>query len=239
MQTISEIEEITIQALNIQLLKKYKASPSIRLRNRIATLNHDLARFVARRESERRRLELDDLEQLAVMGLIKAIERYEPDKCSSFSSFAVPYIRGEIQHFCRDKETTIKVPRRWRERADAVRKAQADLLRQGREVSLETIALSMGMSLGEWREIQAATTNHRLISIDDEEALELVAPIAEPDNEDALTYGLRLLSTQQRKCIVERYFAQIPASVIAVRHNLPVERVNSLIAEGLEQLRAA
>ncbi|MEM7344747.1 MAG: sigma factor-like helix-turn-helix DNA-binding protein, partial [Chloroflexota bacterium] len=62
---------------------------------------------------------------------------------------------------------------------------------------------------------------------------------AEPDNEDALTYGLRLLSTQQRKCIVERYFAQIPASVIAVRHNLPVERVNSLIAEGLEQLRAA
>ena len=78
-------------------------------------------------------------------------------------------------HFCRDNDTTIKVPRIWREQSDAVRKAQLDLLKQGRKVELLTIALSMGITESRWREIEAATTTHKITSLDDDEALEVAA----------------------------------------------------------------
>jgi RNA polymerase sigma-B factor len=47
------------------------------------------------------------------MGLIRAIERFDLSKGNAFSSFAIPYIRGEIQHYLRDKGVTVRIPRRW------------------------------------------------------------------------------------------------------------------------------
>ena len=140
-----------IAARTAELLVTYKTNPTTALRNRIAVLNRKLSLAIAHREKGRRRLELVDLEQLAAIGLIKAIEKYDPTNGSAFSSFAVPFIRGEIMHFCRDHDTTVKIPRRWREQADSVRKAQKDLLEQGSEVSTLAVALSMGFSAERWQ----------------------------------------------------------------------------------------
>ncbi|MEM9945316.1 MAG: sigma-70 family RNA polymerase sigma factor [Cyanobacteria bacterium P01_D01_bin.36] len=235
----SELDKDALAQLNADLLAQYKASPTPQLRNRIATANHRLALHVAHREKARRKLDVEDLEQLASIGLIKAIEKYDPARGAAFSSFAVPYIRGEIMHWCRDNDTTIKVPRIWREQADAARKAQAELLTQGREVELITIALSMGISESRWREIEAATTNHKITSLDNDEALEIAADTMEntEDIESAVAHGLSLLPEQQRDCIVEKFWGELSEKMIAIRHGLTLAEVTELIRDGLTKLK--
>ena len=235
----SQLDKEAIARRNAELLSAYAANPTIELRNRIATINHRLALSVAHREKGRRVLDVADLEQLASMGLIKAIEKYDPSKGAAFSSFAVPFIRGEIMHFCRDHETTVKVPRRWREQADSVRKAQKDLLEQGREVSTLDVALSMGFTAQKWREIEQATSSHKLVSLDDEEALEIADEGIENTDcvEDAIVCGLQLLPEQQRACIVEKFWGQLSNSMIAVRHGLTTSEVTQLINDGIKRLR--
>ena len=235
----SQLDKEAIARRNAELLSAYAANPTIELRNRIATINHRLALSVAHREKGRRVLDVADLEQLASMGLIKAIEKYDPSKGAAFSSFAVPFIRGEIMHFCRDHETTVKVPRRWREQADSVRKAQKDLLEQGREVSRLDVALSMGFTSEKWREIEQATSSHKLVSLDDDEALEIADEAVENTDcvEDAIVYGLQLLPEQQRTCIVEKFWGELSDGIIAVRHGLTTSEVTQLVNDGLTQLR--
>lgn len=223
---------------NAELLPAYKANPTVDLRNRIATINHRLAISIAHREKGRRVIDVADLEQLASIGLIKAIEKYDPSKGAAFSSFAVPFIRGEIMHFCRDHDTTIKVPRRWREQADSVRKTRTDLLNQGRDVSTLDVALSMGFSAEQWREIEQATSSHQLTSLDDDEAQQIAAEEFEENGiEAAIIHGLSLLSNIQRTCIVEKFWVDLPEKMIAVRHSLSEQEVNHLIKEGLIHLR--
>ena len=55
----------------------------------------------------------EDLLQVGCIGLIRAIERFDTTKGSAFSSFAMPYIRGEIQHYLRDRSYSVRIPRRW------------------------------------------------------------------------------------------------------------------------------
>ncbi|MFM7577346.1 MAG: sigma factor, partial [Microcystaceae cyanobacterium] len=57
----------------------------------------------------------EDLEQVGYLGLIRAIARFDPRQGKAFSSFAMPYIRGEILHHLRDKGTVLRIPRRWQE----------------------------------------------------------------------------------------------------------------------------
>ena len=235
----SQLPPEAIAQRNAELLSAYKANPTIQLRNRIATINHRLAIAIAHREKARRALDISDLEQLAAMGLLKAIEKHDPSKGVAFSSFAVPYIRGEIMHFCRDHDTTVKVPRRWREQADSIRKAQKDLLEQGREVSLLDIALNMGFTKAQWVEIEQATSGHKMVCLDDEDAPELAIEALEntEDIEATVAHGLGLLPEQQRQCIVERFWGELSDSLIAARHGLTATEVAQLINDGLTTLR--
>ena len=194
--------------------------------------------LIAIRHSYRTPIELDDLIQLANVGLLKAIERYHLDSVYRFSTFAVPWMVGEIKHFCRDHDTTVKIPRRWREQADSVRKAQKDLLEQGREGSTLAVALSMGFSAERWREIEQATSNYTVISLDDEEAQQLAADDVEnTELEDAIACGLGSLPEQQRTCIVEKFWGQLSDGLIAARHGLTSSQVSDLINDGLNQLK--
>ena len=83
------------------------------LRNRLVKLNAGLVRKIAHRVSHQCAEPYEDLEQIGYIGLIRAIERFDPTQGCAFSSFAVPYIRGEMLHFLRDRGSSIKVPRRW------------------------------------------------------------------------------------------------------------------------------
>src|SRR5690348_16949629 len=95
---------------------------NLTLRNLLVELNIGLARRVAHRMKDSCNIGYQDLFELATMGLIKAVERYNPNQ-KYFTSFALPYIKGEIQHFLRDKSSLVRIPRGLHELSSRVKKA--------------------------------------------------------------------------------------------------------------------
>ncbi|TAF17188.1 MAG: sigma-70 family RNA polymerase sigma factor, partial [Nostocales cyanobacterium] len=91
-----------------QLLREYEQSPSERIRNQLVKLNYGLVRKEVHYWSNQCQESQEDLLQVGCMGLIRAIEKFELSKGNAFSSYAIPYIRGEIQHYLRDKGVTMR-----------------------------------------------------------------------------------------------------------------------------------
>lgn len=165
---------IELRSESLQLLREYQKSPSSRLRNQLVELNFGLVRKEAHHWMNQCSESYDDLLQVGSLGLIRAIERFDMSKGHAFSSFAIPYIRGEIQHYLRDKSPSVRIPRRWqtlqRQAVYVVRDYQA---KQQRHPSDAEIAEALEISLSEWQEIKLASQNRALLSLD--------APIGEED----------------------------------------------------------
>ncbi|MBR8830264.1 MAG: RNA polymerase sigma-F factor [Chroococcopsis gigantea SAG 12.99] len=157
----------SITTNSAELLSAYARNPSLKLRNQLVELNIGLVRQVAHRISHQCSEPYEDLEQIGYVGLIRAIERFNPSQGCAFSSFAIPYIRGEILHYLRDKGSVMRIPRRWQElytKGKKLRKHLAVVL--GRHPKEKEIANSLGVSLDEWHECQLAIQNRLLVSLD-------------------------------------------------------------------------
>src|SRR3984957_10983131 len=96
------------------LFLEYRASGDVTMRARLVESPLGLAEYLARR-FDRRGEPLDDLIQVASLALIKAVERFDPDRGLEFSTFAVPTIAGELKRHFRDKSWAVRVPRRLQE----------------------------------------------------------------------------------------------------------------------------
>ena len=96
---------------NLELFKAYQNDPTERNRNKIVENNFGLVHQVTNYYKNSTRETYDDLFQEGCVGLIRAVNKFDIYKGNAFSSFAVPYIRGEILHYLRDKTNTIKIPR--------------------------------------------------------------------------------------------------------------------------------
>ncbi|MEO0376756.1 MAG: sigma factor, partial [Cyanobacteria bacterium P01_A01_bin.17] len=88
--------QTSLQSQTMELLVAYRRQPSVRLRNRLVRLNMGLVRTIAHRLARQCAEPYEDLEQCGSLGLIAAIERFDPTQGYAFSSFAVPNIRGDI-----------------------------------------------------------------------------------------------------------------------------------------------
>lgn len=151
----------------IELLLAYFRNPSLKLRNRIVELNAGLVRKVAHQISRQCAEPYEDLEQIGYLGLIRAIERFNPRQGTAFSSFAIPYIRGEVLHYLRDKGSVMRIPRRWQDLYAKGKKLRKQLsATTGRLPSDTELAEALGVSLREWSECQLATQNRILVSLD-------------------------------------------------------------------------
>ncbi|NJK39810.1 MAG: RNA polymerase sigma factor SigF [Oscillatoriales cyanobacterium RM1_1_9] len=152
---------------SLDLLQEYRRSPTSNIRNQLVQLNLGLVRREVNHWLHQCTETYDDLLQVGCLGLIRAIERYDLSRGHAFSSFAVPYIRGEIQHYLRDKSPTIRVPRQWlelqREGNQVIQKLQTKLGR--RPTDLE-IAAYLGISLEDWNQAKLAGCNRSLLSLD-------------------------------------------------------------------------
>ena len=93
------------------LLRRYRETRDPAARERLIELHLPLVRALARRYANRGEL-LEDLVQVGAIGLIEAIDRFDPEKGSDFASFAVPTITGEIRNHLRDRTTVVRIPRR-------------------------------------------------------------------------------------------------------------------------------
>jgi RNA polymerase sigma-B factor len=188
----SNVKEFSIEdkQQTLEILKAYHQSPCARLRNQLVQLNIGLVKkevgYWMRQSSEG----YEDLFQVGCMGLIGAIERFELSKGYAFSSFATRYVRGEIQHYLRDRCSTLRVPRRWLELYhQSARKASELRSQLLREPSEREVAEALGVTFTEWQEIKLAYQNRSPLSLD--------APISE----DGSVYLLDLMTDVKQEAI--------------------------------------
>lgn len=164
---MSTTANLELKSENLQLLREYQQSPSAQLRNQLVELNFGLVRKEAHHWINQCTESYEDLIQVGCIGLIHAIERFDMSKGHAFSSFAMPYIRGEIQHYLRDKSPSVRIPRRWqtlqRQAVWVVREFQIKLNRQPTD---HEVAEALEISLPEWQEIKLACQNRTLLSLD-------------------------------------------------------------------------
>ncbi|MCE2974920.1 MAG: RNA polymerase sigma factor SigF [Pseudanabaena sp. CoA8_M7] len=142
-------------------------NPTTELRNQLVNLNIGLVRREAYHWKNQCQESFEDLMQVGSIGLINAIERFDVSKGNAFSSFAVPYIKGEIQHYLRDKSPTLRMPRAWlttyNQGCKFIRNKRTET---GHEPSSQEVADELGISVSEWYDIKLACQNRSPISLD-------------------------------------------------------------------------
>ena len=156
-----------IKVDSIHLFHQYYQSQKTEIRNQIMELNFGLVQKEAYHWMNQCNESYEDLLQVGSIGLLRAIERFDLEKGNAFSSFAMPYIRGEIQHYLRDKSCTLRIPRRWLE----LRQQSVYFIHNFREQYLRQptnaeIAQYLGVSPKEWQDIKLAYQNRRPLSLD-------------------------------------------------------------------------
>ena len=106
-----------------ELFEDYKHDPTIEKRNAIVEKNLYMVDILIRKYLGKG-VDYDDLYQIGALALVSAVERFDPDKGFEFSSFATPTILGEIKKYFRDKQWSLKVPRRLKEIAAKVQEVK-------------------------------------------------------------------------------------------------------------------
>lgn len=152
---------------SLYLFQQYLKNPTIQIRNQIMELNFGLVKKEAGHWVKQCNESFEDLLQVGSIGLIRAIERFDLEKGNAFSSFAVPYIRGEIQHYLRDKSPTLRIPRRWLElRQQSITFVRNFREKHHRQPSNSEIAQYLEVSIKEWQDIKLAYQNRNPLSLD-------------------------------------------------------------------------
>lgn len=226
----------------------YRATGDEDLRDRIVEAHVRLAVHLARR-FDNRGVPLDDLVQVASLGLLKAVERFEPERGHEFSTFATPTIMGELKRHFRDKGWTIRVPRRVQELHVRLNVLVEELTqRLGRSPTIGELATAVGASEEQVLEALEATNAYRAASIDSgvpsESAPTLEAWLGRLDPEATqvenrlLVEGLIATLPPRERLMVElRFFEEMSQSEIAARLGISQMHVSRLLARCLDTLR--
>jgi RNA polymerase sigma-B factor len=212
-----------------------------------------LAAQLARRYSNNRE-PLDDLLQVASLGLVKAVDRYSLDRGTAFSSFAVPTILGELKRHFRDVGWAVHVPRALQELTLRVRGEVDELSRRlGRSPTPAEVARSLDEPVESVIEALESATAHHAVSLD--------APLGngDPDDRDsawherlgveedgydraewrgALERGIRALPERDRTILALRFDQELTQSEIAERIGVSQMHVSRLLRRALDRLRA-
>ena len=211
-----------------------------------------LARQLARRY-QRPEEPFDDLFQVACLGLVKAIDRFDLTREVAFSSYAVPTILGEIKRYFRDKGWAVRVPRELQERSMAVERLADDLERElGRTPTAVQIAQRMDASVEHVLEARVASWAHHGISLDrpsadDEEGRRTLADgLGFTDDgfrraEDSVTFDRLLAGLEERERAVLhlRFREDLTQAEIGDRVGISQMHVSRLIRQAIDQLRAS
>lgn len=130
----------------LERFKKYKENPTVEARNELVEEHLYMVDILIKKYLGKG-VDKDDLYQVGALALVQAVERFDPDKGFGFSTFATPTILGEIKKYFRDKEWSLKVPRRMKEIAAKVQEVQDELhLRLCRKPTVKEIAEETGFT---------------------------------------------------------------------------------------------
>ncbi|MEI2580997.1 RNA polymerase sigma factor SigF [Scytonema sp. PRP1] len=236
-----------------QLLREYQQFRAADVRNQLVKLNFGLVRKEAHYWTNQCQESYEDLLQVGCLGLILAIERFDISKGHAFSSFAIPYIRGEIQHYLRDKGVTVRIPRRWlalQQQAILVTRCLRE--KYNRQPTDSELAAALEISPGEWQEIKLAWANRAPLSLDvpvqnGDEDPTLLGELV-PDNryrsfqlaqEDRIRLQQALVQLEQRtREVLEFVFLHdLTQKQVAERLGISVVTVSRRIKKGLDLLK--
>ena len=196
---------------------------------------------------------LDDLVQVAVLGLVKAIDRFDPERETAFSSYAVPTMLGELKRHFRDHGWALHVPRGMQERVMAVDGAVREMARaQGRSPSAGEVGRTLGLTEEEVLEAMEASAAYEAISLeshryggDPEEGATYAERVGEEDGrfelveyEASLAPVLRALPERDRMVLHLRFVEDLTQAEIADRIGVSQMHVSRIIRRSLERLRA-
>ncbi|QHD87397.1 SigB/SigF/SigG family RNA polymerase sigma factor [Gordonia sp. JH63] len=221
-----------------------------RLREDVIARCLPLADHVARRFSERGE-PIDDLRQVARIGLMHAVDRFDVERGNNFLAFAVPTVMGEVKRYFRDSTWSIRVPRRAQEASLSIAKASEELLQTlGRSPRPSEIAQHLGLPVSEVIEGMVARSAYTASSIDAEagsstDGWTLADTLGDEDSrlelvEEFVTLqpALERLTERERTILTLRFFKSMSQSEIARQVGISQMHVSRLLTRILETLRS-
>ena len=191
----------------------------------------------------------DDLEQVANLGLVMAVLRYDPSHGVSLIDFATPTIIGELRKHFRDKCWSVRPPRRLQELRPRVRETQQELEQKlGRAPTSTEVADALGLTAQELADVERAATGYQPLSLEHPtgEGSSTTLGHLIPDDDDDLSNLmdemtvhtlLDCLTPRQRKIIELRYFSEMTQQEIADEIGVSQVQVSRLLSQILRRLR--
>ncbi|GAB7181036.1 RNA polymerase sigma factor SigF [Kitasatospora sp. Ki12] len=237
------------RALFVRLSALPEGSPErVELRNQLVRMHIPLVEHLARRFRNRGE-PLDDLTQVATIGLIKSVDRFDHERGVEFSTYATPTIVGEIKRHFRDKGWAVRVPRRLQELRLSLTTATSELSqRHGRSPTVHELAEHLGISEEDVLEGLESANAYSTLSLDvpdsDDESPAVADTLGATDEalegveyRESLKPLLAQLPPREQKILVLRFFRNMTQSQIAAEVGISQMHVSRLLARTLAQLR--
>ena len=239
--------------LNRRLLRHYDKHRSPDQRNAVVQANLALVARIASQQARHTDLCFDDLFQLGCLGLIQAVQQYSSDRCAALSTYAVPAIRGSMQHYLRDRHQPLRSPHRLRTLQAQAEKLQTQRLQQGMTpLGDAALAEALGVQEGRLQDARRLQQALRLRSLDEpipqmdgrpQPLVELLpAPGSEPRPDPALAWlrtRLAGLGDDDRRLLLGRFRDNCSWIELAERHGQTPRQLQRRVAQLLEELRQA
>jgi RNA polymerase sigma-B factor len=231
----------------LELFREFRRTSDRRLRNELVEIHLDLARREAMRFSGRGE-PVDDLIQVAHLGIIKAVERFDPSLGVPFTAYARPTVAGELRRHFRDTTWSVHVPRSLKDLHAGLGKAASALAgRLGRQPTAAELAEEVGSSVDEVLEALELRSAYRPTSINatiDPDGTPLDPPAADDGDDADVTVDVMLvrdllgrLEHRERTIVYLRYFGQLSQSEIAERVGISQVHVSRLLRSSVAMLR--
>ena len=208
-----------------------------------------LVEYLARRFAGRGE-PLDDLIQVATIGLIKAVDRFDPERGVEFSTYATPTIAGEIKRHFRDKGWAVRVPRRLQELKLSLTRASSDLTQKlGRAPTVAELATHLNLSEEDILEGLESAHAYSTVSLDapdsdDDDGPAVADSLGMVDDalegveyRESLKPLLEALPAREKRILLLRFFSGMTQSQIASELGISQMHVSRLLARTLTQLR--
>ena len=233
-----------------ELFRLYKEKGDAEAREQLIVSHLNLVRFLASKFKNRGE-SLDDLIQVGTIGLIKAIDRFDPERGLEFTTYATPTIMGEIKRHFRDKGWSVRVPRRLQELSSKVTQATDDLTTQlQRSPSVEEIAERLGVSVDEVLEAMESSSAYSSVPLegggsgDDEESPSVIdhyatedADLAASDDRMILEDAIGDFSPREQDVIRMRFVDGLTQVEIAERLGVSQVQVSRLLRRTLRRVQ--
>jgi RNA polymerase sigma-B factor len=232
-----------------RLFARYRGRGDLAARDELAERFLPLATRLAQRY-HRGAEPLDDLVQVASLGLLKAIDRFDPERGTAFSSFAVPTIAGELKRHFRDTGWALRVPRDLQELSQRVGRTTDRLVDElGRTPTVAEIADALAVTSEQVLEAREAATAYRADSLDrpfgdDQDATSIVDTLGadEPgylqaEQSATLQAMMSVLSDREREVLRLRFTEDLTQSEIGRRVGLSQMHISRLLRQAVTRLR--